>query len=35
MVAFIWDRVAGTYEGSRLFFWVSIAVTGFFFAVVG
>lgn len=35
LVAFVWDRVAGTYEGSELFYWVSIAVTAFFFIAVG
>jgi hypothetical protein len=35
LVAFIWDRVAGTYGGSELFYWVTIAVTAFFFIAVG
>ena len=35
LVAFIWDRVAGTYQGSELFYWVSIAVTAFFFVTIG
>jgi hypothetical protein len=30
LVALIWERAADTYEGSDLFFWVSVAVTGFF-----
>ena len=35
LLALIWDRVAGTYAGSELFYWVSIAVTGFFFVAIG
>lgn len=35
LVAFIWDRVAGTYQGSELFYWVSIAVTVIFFVAIG
>jgi hypothetical protein len=35
LLGFIWDRVAGIYEGSELFYWVSIAVTGFFLVAVG
>jgi hypothetical protein len=35
LLAFIWDRVAGTYEGSELFFWVSVAVVAFFFVAIG
>lgn len=33
--AFVWERAAGTYEGSDLFFWVSIAVTVVFTVAVG
>ena len=35
LVAFIWDRVAGNYQGSELFYWVSIAVAAFFFVTIG
>ncbi len=35
LVGLIWDRVAGIYEGSELFYWVSIAVTVFFFTAIG
>ena len=35
LLSFIWDRIAGTYQGSELFYWVSIAVTAFFFMTVG
>ena len=35
LLGFIWDRVAGSYQGSELFYWVSIAVTAFFFVTVG
>ena len=35
LVSFIWDRVAGTYQGSELFYWVSIVVTAFFFVAIG
>ena len=35
MLGLIWDRLAGTYQGSELFYWVSIAVTAFFFVAVG
>jgi hypothetical protein len=35
LVAFIWDGAAGTYEGSDLFYWVSVAVVAFFFVAVG
>ena len=35
LVAFIWEQAAGTYEGSDLFFWVSVAVTAFFAVTVG
>ncbi len=30
LFAFIWEQAADTYEGSDLFFWVSVAVTAFF-----
>jgi hypothetical protein len=30
LIALIWEQAAGTYEGSDLFFWVSVAVTVFF-----
>lgn len=33
--AAVWERAAGTYEGSDLFFWVSIAVTVVFTVAVG
>jgi hypothetical protein len=35
LAAFIWEQAAGTYEGSDLFFWVSVAVTVFFAITVG
>ena len=35
LIAFIWERIVGTYVGSELFFWVSIVVTAFFFLSVG
>jgi hypothetical protein len=35
LVAFVWERALGTYEGSEFFFWSSIAVTVFFAATVG
>jgi len=35
LLGFIWDQVAGTYQGSELFYWVSVAVTAFFFVAVG
>ena len=35
MLGLIWDRLAGTYQGSGLFYWVSITVTAFFFLTVG
>ena len=35
LAAFIWEQAAGTYEGSDLFFWVSVAVTAFFAITVG
>jgi hypothetical protein len=35
VLAFIWDRVAGSYQGTEVFFWVSIAVAGFFFLAIG
>jgi hypothetical protein len=35
LASFVWDRVAGAYVGSELFFWVSIAVTLFFCVAVG
>jgi len=35
LVSFIWDRVTGTYQGSQLFYWVSIVVTAFFFVTIG
>jgi len=35
LLSFIWDRIAGTYQGSELFYWVSITVTAFFFLTVG
>ena len=34
MLGLIWDRLAGTYQGSELFYWVSIAVTAFFFVTI-
>ncbi|MFV1962691.1 MAG: hypothetical protein ACC658_12780 [Acidimicrobiia bacterium] len=34
-VAFVWEQAAGTYEGSDLFFWVTIALTVFFVLAVG
>ncbi len=34
LIAFIWEQAAGTYEGSDLFFWVSVAVTAFFSVAV-
>ena len=30
LVALIWEQAAGTYEGSDLFFWVSVVLTVFF-----
>ncbi len=30
LIAFIWEEAADTYEGSDLFFWVSVAITAFF-----
>jgi hypothetical protein len=30
LIAFIWEQAADTYEGSDLFFWVSVAITAFF-----
>lgn len=30
LIGFIWEQAAGTYEGSDLFFWVSVALTVFF-----
>lgn len=30
LVSFVWEQAADTYEGTDLFFWVSIAVTAFF-----
>ena len=35
LIGFIWEQAAGTYEGSDLFFWVSIALTAFFALAVG
>ncbi|MGD8520370.1 MAG: hypothetical protein PVF56_04425 [Desulfobacterales bacterium] len=35
LVSFIWDRVAGAYQGSELFYWVSVVVTAFFFVAIG
>ena len=35
MLGLIWDRLAGTYQGSELFYWVSVAVTAFFFLAIG
>ena len=35
MLGLIWDRLAGTYQGSEPFYWVSIAVTAFFFITIG
>ena len=34
-IAFVWERAAGNYDGSDLFFWVSIAVTIVFAGWVG
>lgn len=30
LIGFIWEQAAGTYEGSDLFFWVTVAVTAIF-----
>lgn len=30
LAAFLWERAAGGYTGSDLFWWVSVAVTAFF-----
>ena len=35
MLGLIWDGLAGTYQGSELFYWVSIAVTAFFLLAIG
>ncbi len=35
LATFVWERAAGTYEGSDLFFWVSVAVTVIFTLAVG
>ena len=34
LVAFIWEGVAGTYEGTRFFYWSSIFGTLFFTVVI-
>ena len=34
LVAFIWEGVAGTYEGTSFFYWSSIFVTLFFTVVI-
>jgi len=34
LVAFIWEGVAGTYEGTSFFYWSSIFVTVFFTVVI-
>ncbi len=34
LIALIWEQVAGTYQGTDLFFWVSVIVTGFFTVAV-
>ena len=35
MLGLIWDGLAGTYQGSELFYGVSIAVTAFFLLAIG
>lgn len=34
LVVFLWERAAGTYPGSELFWWVSLVVTVVFFVAV-
>jgi hypothetical protein len=34
LVAFIWEGIAGTYEGTAFFYWSSIFVTLFFTVVI-
>ena len=34
-IAFIWERAAGTYEGTAFFYWSSFFVTLFFTVVIG
>jgi hypothetical protein len=34
-VVFIWERTVETYEGTDLFYWMSMAVSVFFFLAVG
>ncbi len=35
LVGIVWEKVADTYDGSDLFFWVTFAVTVFFTIAVG
>jgi hypothetical protein len=35
LIYFTWEQAAGTYEGSDLFFWVSVALTVFSSVGVG
>lgn len=35
VVVFLAEKIAGAYEGSDLFFWVSLAVSAFFTLAVG
>ncbi len=35
LVGIVWEKVADTYEGSDLFFWVTFGVTAFFTIAVG
>ncbi len=35
LVGLVWEQTAGTYEGTDLFYWVSVAVTAFFAVTVG
>ena len=35
LITLIWEQAANTYEGSDLFFWVSVGVTAFFALALG